>query len=76
MGPAGTTAAQITARAGYRTIIFEEDKAIGIPVQCGEGVSDYAFRNFGLKARLDYDSTSIWPAELLSLVLKFAPLPE
>lgn len=46
--PAGTTASYVTCRAGYRTIIFEEDKAIGSPVQCGEGVSDYAFRNFGL----------------------------
>ena len=38
-GPAGTSAAKKTAEAGLKTIIFEEHETLGIPVQCGEGVS-------------------------------------
>ena len=38
-GPAGTNAAIRTASAGLKTIIFEEHQEVGVPVQCGEGVS-------------------------------------
>ncbi|OLS20149.1 MAG: Digeranylgeranylglycerophospholipid reductase [Candidatus Heimdallarchaeota archaeon LC_3] len=38
-GPAGTNAAKKTAEIGLKTIILEEHQEIGIPVQCGEGVS-------------------------------------
>ena len=38
-GPAGTNAAEKTAEAGLKTIILEEHQEVGIPVQCGEGVS-------------------------------------
>jgi digeranylgeranylglycerophospholipid reductase len=38
-GPAGTSAAKKTAEAGLKTILFEEHDTLGIPVQCGEGVS-------------------------------------
>ena len=38
-GPAGTSAAKKTAEAGLKTIVFEEHETLGIPVQCGEGVS-------------------------------------
>lgn len=38
-GPAGTSAARKTAEAGLKTIVFEEHETLGVPVQCGEGVS-------------------------------------
>ncbi|MHA1989995.1 MAG: geranylgeranyl reductase family protein [Candidatus Hodarchaeales archaeon] len=38
-GPAGTNAAEKTAEAGLKTIILEEHQEVGVPVQCGEGVS-------------------------------------
>ena len=38
-GPAGSNAAIKTAASGLKTLVFEEHKEIGIPVQCGEGVS-------------------------------------
>jgi digeranylgeranylglycerophospholipid reductase len=49
-GPAGGIAAYETARAGCRTAIFEEDPTVGVPVQCGEGISEHAFRNLNLTA--------------------------
>lgn len=39
-GPAGTNAAEKTADAGLKTIILEEHQEVGVPVQCGEGVSE------------------------------------
>ncbi|MHA2365438.1 MAG: NAD(P)-binding protein, partial [Candidatus Hodarchaeales archaeon] len=38
-GPAGLSAATLTAKIGLKTVVFEEHPVIGIPVQCGEGVS-------------------------------------
>jgi len=38
-GPAGLSVAQRTAKSGLKTVVFEEHPVIGIPVQCGEGIS-------------------------------------
>ena len=38
-GPAGTNAATKTAESGLKTIVFEEHQEVGVPVQCGEAVS-------------------------------------
>lgn len=35
-GPAGSTAARVTAKHGLSTIVFESRSEIGLPVQCGE----------------------------------------
>lgn len=35
-GPAGATAALKAASAGIKTIVFERDRQIGVPVRCGE----------------------------------------
>ncbi len=35
-GPAGSMAAKISAKHGFRTAVFERRSAVGIPVQCGE----------------------------------------
>lgn len=38
-GPSGTSAAKKTAEDGLKTVLFEEHEVLGVPVQCGEGVS-------------------------------------
>lgn len=45
-GPAGLTAGIKLAEEGIETIIFEEHKEIGYPLQCGEGVSNAVFETF------------------------------
>jgi len=42
-GPAGLSAARATAKNGLKTIVIEEHKEIGVPVQCGEGIGEYLF---------------------------------
>ncbi len=64
-GPAGGTAAYETARLGYSTVIFEEDPVVGVPVQCGEGISVHAFRNLGLTPE---DSFIACPITKLQLI--------
>ena len=40
-GPAGSSAARASAKAGAKTIFIDKKKEIGLPVQCGESISDY-----------------------------------
>ena len=40
-GPAGSSAARAAAKSGLKTILIEEDKEIGNPVQCAEGIGAY-----------------------------------
>lgn len=35
-GPAGSTAAHVVAKQGYRTIVIDRRSKVGVPVQCGE----------------------------------------
>ena len=35
-GPAGSTAARVTARAGLETLVVERKKLVGVPLRCGE----------------------------------------
>ncbi|MHA1114996.1 MAG: NAD(P)/FAD-dependent oxidoreductase [Candidatus Heimdallarchaeaceae archaeon] len=45
-GPAGLSAGLALAMNGHKPIIFEEHSVVGIPVQCGEGISDKVFLDF------------------------------
>ncbi|NQV38018.1 MAG: NAD(P)/FAD-dependent oxidoreductase [Candidatus Marinimicrobia bacterium] len=45
-GPAGSTFALHAAKAGLSVIILEKDRDIGMPVRCGEAVSDAGLRIF------------------------------
>jgi digeranylgeranylglycerophospholipid reductase len=40
-GPAGCSAARAAAKQGAKTILIEEHKEIGVPVQCAEGIGRY-----------------------------------
>ena len=48
-GPAGTYAAYSAAKAGLRTVVFEEHDKIGEPVHCGECLSELAAKRLGLE---------------------------
>ncbi|MEM2138091.1 MAG: NAD(P)/FAD-dependent oxidoreductase [Candidatus Anstonellaceae archaeon] len=47
-GPAGTYAAYTAAKAGLKTVVFEEHPNIGEPVHCGECLSELATKRLGL----------------------------
>ena len=40
-GPAGCSAAAAAADEGFDTVLIEEDKEIGKPVECAEGIGSY-----------------------------------
>ncbi|MFH1851572.1 MAG: NAD(P)/FAD-dependent oxidoreductase [Candidatus Neomarinimicrobiota bacterium] len=45
-GPAGSTFALQAARGGLAVLLLEKDRDIGMPVRCGEAVSDAGLRIF------------------------------
>jgi len=45
-GPAGSVAARYAAKNGAKTILFERDPVIGIPVRCGEGISERGIKGY------------------------------
>jgi digeranylgeranylglycerophospholipid reductase len=45
-GPAGTTFARIAAAEGLSVLLLEKDRDIGMPVRCGEAISDKGLRLF------------------------------
>lgn len=45
-GPAGSTAARYAAMGGAEVLLLEKDREIGVPVRCGEAVSDAGLRIF------------------------------
>ena len=48
-GPGGGSAAIHSARAGLKTLVVEADASVGLPVHCGECLSDLAVQNLGLE---------------------------
>jgi len=53
-GPSGSMSSMELAAAGYKVLLIEKKKIIGEPVQCGEGISEYAFKH------VDLPITSEW----------------
>ncbi len=45
-GPAGTTAARYCAQEGLSVLLLEKDRDIGVPVRCGEAVSEEGLKIF------------------------------
>ncbi|MHA1693196.1 MAG: NAD(P)/FAD-dependent oxidoreductase [Candidatus Heimdallarchaeaceae archaeon] len=66
-GPAGLQAAITLAKKGVKPILFEEHSTIGEPIQCGEGLSVHAFKDFNLPKR----EKSFFVKELDTCHLKF-----
>ena len=58
-GPAGSNAAYECAKNGYKVIILEEDPVVGVPVQCGEGLSCFALQHLDLKPNDEFVSANI-----------------
>lgn len=50
-GPSGLQAAISLARKGYSPIVFEKHPTIGQPIQCGEGISLSALKEFNLLSK-------------------------
>ena len=44
-GPAGSTTARIAAAAGLSVLLLEKDAQVGVPVRCGEAVSNQSIRS-------------------------------
>jgi digeranylgeranylglycerophospholipid reductase len=42
-GPAGSSAARSTAKAGAKTVFIDKKDEIGVPVQCAEAIGKYLF---------------------------------
>jgi len=47
-GPAGLQAAIFLAERGFNPVVFEEHPIIGQPIQCGEGISVAALKEFSI----------------------------
>ncbi len=45
-GPAGSTFARVAAEGGLSVLLLEKDRDIGVPVRCGEAISDAGLRIF------------------------------
>ncbi len=75
-GPVGLRVAQKVAKAGYDTLVLEEDRAIGAPVQCAGLVSPRVVQMTGTKSIVgDFNRATIHPpdAEPLEIV---SPVPK
>ena len=65
-GPAGSCSAYESSKAGFKTIMLEEDRIVGVPIQCGEGLSAKAFENLEIQPQ-----DSFVARRIESLVLYF-----
>ena len=58
-GPAGSTAAYEISKEGLSVIMFEEDQTVGVPIQCGEGLSCYALDYLNIKPEKEFIAEDI-----------------
>ena len=58
-GPAGSTAAYECAKNGLKVLMFEEDPVVGVPVQCGEGLSCFALQHLNIKPENEFVAEDI-----------------
>lgn len=65
-GPAGTTFARVAAEGGLSVLLLEKDRDIGMPVRCGEAVSDAGLRIF-------HDPDPRWIAATIKRIKLIAP---
>ena len=65
-GPAGSTAARFAAMNGCSVLLLEKDREIGVPVRCGEAVSEISLNKF-------FEVRSGWIANMIEGVRLIAP---
>ena len=65
-GPAGSTFARIAAQGGLSVLLLEKDRDIGMPVRCGEAISDPGIRLF-------VDPDPRWLASTIDRIRLIAP---
>ena len=53
-GPAGGRAGMELAKAGHSVLFLEKRDVVGVPVQCGEGLSKFGLENAGLPEKSDW----------------------
>lgn len=53
-GPAGSMAARAAAGAGARVLVLDRRKELGVPVQCGEALSEDPLRELGIKPKREW----------------------
>jgi digeranylgeranylglycerophospholipid reductase len=65
-GPAGSTFARVAAEGGLSALLLEKDRDIGVPVRCGEAVSDAGLRIF-------HEPNPRWIASTINRIKLVAP---
>jgi len=65
-GPAGSTFARVAALGGLSVLLLEKDRDIGMPVRCGEAVSDAGLRIF-------HEPNPRWIASTITRIKLVAP---
>jgi len=65
-GPAGSTFADIASQNGLSVLVLEKDREIGVPVRCGEAVSDKGLRIF-------HDVEQEWINAMITRIRLVAP---
>jgi len=48
-GPAGSMAARAAARSGAKVLLLDKRRELGVPVQCGEAISEDPLKDLGIK---------------------------
>ena len=65
-GPAGSTFARVAAEGGLSVLLLEKDRDIGVPVRCGEAISDAGLRIF-------HEPNPRWIASTINRIKLVAP---
>jgi len=65
-GPAGSTAARAAARAGAKVLMLDKRRELGVPVQCGEALSEDALKELKIKPEKRWAINKINATKLVS----------
>ncbi|MEE9190511.1 MAG: NAD(P)/FAD-dependent oxidoreductase, partial [Candidatus Neomarinimicrobiota bacterium] len=65
-GPAGSTCARVAAENGLAVLLLEKDRDIGMPVRCGEAISDAGLRIF-------HEPQERWIKSIINRIRLIAP---
>ncbi len=65
-GPAGSTAARAAAKAGAKVLMLDKRRELGVPVQCGEALSEDALKELKIKPEKRWAINRINATKLIS----------